>query len=78
LRAAENRRPGPDNIRRHLETYFQTHGVEIAAMLEMDAALGVRRAPIGSPCCRASLGSIGNGDLVVNPIVDPPSTPSSW
>ncbi|MGZ3330056.1 MAG: LysR family transcriptional regulator, partial [Xanthobacteraceae bacterium] len=33
--------PGPDNIRRrNLETYFQTHGVEIAAMLEMDAMIG--------------------------------------
>src|SRR5438105_7291067 len=33
--------PGPDNIRRrNLETYFQTHGVEIAAMLEIDAISG--------------------------------------
>ena len=33
--------PGPDNIRRrNLETYFQTHGVEVAAMLEMDAMIG--------------------------------------
>jgi hypothetical protein len=32
--------PGPDNIRRrNLETYFQAHGVEIAAMLEMDAMI---------------------------------------
>ncbi|MGC1623247.1 MAG: LysR family transcriptional regulator, partial [Pseudolabrys sp.] len=32
--------PGPDNIRRrNLETYFQSHGVEIAAMLEMDAMI---------------------------------------
>ncbi|MFZ0174928.1 MAG: LysR family transcriptional regulator, partial [Pseudolabrys sp.] len=32
--------PGPDNTRRrNLETYFQTHGVEIAAMLEMDAMI---------------------------------------
>ena len=33
--------PGPDNIRRrNLETYFQTHGVEVEAMLEMDAMIG--------------------------------------
>ncbi|MGC1640156.1 MAG: LysR family transcriptional regulator, partial [Pseudolabrys sp.] len=32
--------PGPDNIRRrNLETYFQSHGVAIAAMLEMDAMI---------------------------------------
>ena len=33
--------PGPDNTRRrNLDTYFQIHGVEIAAMLEMDAMIG--------------------------------------
>src|SRR5512142_2597720 len=33
--------PGPDNIRRrNLETYFQSHGVEIEAKLELDAMIG--------------------------------------
>lgn len=33
--------PGPQNIRRrNLETYFHTHGVEVAAMLELDAMIG--------------------------------------
>ena len=42
LRAAQDRAcPGRDNIRRrNLETYFQTHGVEVEAMLEMDAMIG--------------------------------------
>src|ERR1700722_4212427 len=32
--------PGPDNIRRrNLESYFQTHGVEIETKLEMDAMI---------------------------------------
>src|ERR1051325_2117334 len=32
--------PGPDNIRRrNLETYFHSHGVEVEAMLEMDAMI---------------------------------------
>jgi hypothetical protein len=33
--------PGRRHVRRrNLETYFQTHGVAIAAMLEMDAMIG--------------------------------------
>ncbi|HEX3710681.1 MAG TPA: LysR family transcriptional regulator, partial [Pseudolabrys sp.] len=32
--------PGPDNIRRrNLEVYFQTHGVEVDGLLEMDAMI---------------------------------------
>ena len=50
--------PGPDNIRRrNLETYFQAHGVEIEAMLEMDAMSSVttltRRAAV-KPSAQAS------------------------
>ena len=81
--AAEDCVPGPDNIRRrNLETYFQTHGVEVAAMLEMDAM-------IARSNCRAlrlrhhlpsviSVNDIGRGELIVNPIVSPSCTPSSW
>src|SRR5215471_10214178 len=70
--------PGPDNIRRrNLETYFQTHGVEVTAMLEMDAMIGtlefVARTDwltvLPSLIC---VHDISKGDLVVNPIVEPP------
>jgi LysR family transcriptional regulator, nitrogen assimilation regulatory protein len=70
--------PGPDNIRRrNLETYFQTHGVEIAAMLEMDAMIGTLEFVARSDWVTVlpgliSVNDIGRGSLVVNPIVDPP------
>jgi DNA-binding transcriptional LysR family regulator len=70
--------PGPDNIRRrNLETYFQTHGVEIAAMLEMDAMIGTLEFVARSDWLTVlpsviSVNDLGKGDLVVNPIVDPP------
>src|SRR6266851_4603460 len=69
--------PGPDNVRRrNLETYFQTHGVEIAAMLEMDAMIGTLEFVARSDWMTVlpsliSVNDIGKGDLVVNPI-DPP------
>jgi len=70
--------PGPDNIRRrNLETYFQTHGVEIAAMLEMDAMIGTLEFVARSDWLTVlpsviSVNDLGKGELVVNPIVDPP------
>jgi LysR family nitrogen assimilation transcriptional regulator len=70
--------PGPDNIRRrNLETYFQTHGVEIAAMLEMDAMIGTLEFVARSDWLTVlpsviSVNDLGRGELVVNPIVDPP------
>jgi LysR family transcriptional regulator, nitrogen assimilation regulatory protein len=70
--------PGPDNIRRrNLETYFQTHGVEIAAMLEMDAMIGTlefvgRTDWMTVLPSLISVNDIDKGDLVVNPIVEPP------
>ncbi len=69
--------PGPDNVRRrNLETYFQTHGVEIAAMLEMDAMIGTLEFVARSDWVTVlpsliSVNDIGTGDLVVNPIIDP-------
>jgi LysR family transcriptional regulator, nitrogen assimilation regulatory protein len=69
--------PGAQNVRRrNLETYFQTHGVEIAAMLEMDAMIGtlefVARSDwvtvLPSLIC---INDLDKGDLVVNPIVKP-------
>jgi LysR family transcriptional regulator, nitrogen assimilation regulatory protein len=70
--------PGPDNIRRrNLETYFQTHGVEVAALLEMDAMIGTLEFVARSDWVTVlpsliSVNDIGKGELVVNPIVDPP------
>jgi LysR family nitrogen assimilation transcriptional regulator len=69
--------PGPQNVRRrNLETYFHTHGVEVAAMLEMDAMIGtlefVARSDwvtvLPSLIC---INDIGKDDLVVNPIIKP-------
>jgi LysR family transcriptional regulator, nitrogen assimilation regulatory protein len=70
--------PGPDNIRRrNLETYFQTHGVEVAAMLEMDAMIGTLEFVARTDWLTVlpsliSVNDIDKGDLVVNPIVAPP------
>src|SRR5262245_13684129 len=70
--------PGPHNIRRrNLETYFQTHGIEVAAMLEMDAMIGTLEFVARSDWVTVlpsviSVNDIARGELVVNPIVDPP------
>lgn len=69
--------PGPDNIRRrNLETYFQSHGVEIEAVLEMDAMIGTLEFVSRSDWATIlpsliSVNDIGRGELVVNPLVDP-------
>jgi LysR family transcriptional regulator, nitrogen assimilation regulatory protein len=69
--------PGPENVRRrNLETYFQTHGVEVAAFLEMDAMIGTLEFVARSDWITVlpsliSVNDIGKGDLVVNPIVKP-------
>ncbi len=70
--------PGPDNTRRrNLDTYFQTHGVEIAAMLEMDAMIGTLEFVARTDWVTVlpsliSVNDIGKRELMVNPIVDPP------
>jgi LysR family tcuABC transcriptional regulator len=70
--------PGPDNVRRrNLETYFHTHGIEVAAMLEMDAMMGTLEYVARSDWVTVlpsviSVNDIAKGDLVVNPITDPP------
>lgn len=70
--------PGPDNIRRrNLETYFQTHGVEIAATLDMDAMIGTLEFVARSDWVTIlpsviSVNDIAGDELIVNPIVDPP------
>jgi DNA-binding transcriptional LysR family regulator len=69
--------PGPGNIRRrNLETYFQAHGVEIEAILEMDAMLATLEFVARSDWSTIlpsviSVNDIGRGELVVNPIVSP-------
>jgi LysR family transcriptional regulator, nitrogen assimilation regulatory protein len=69
--------PGPDNIRRrNLETYFQTHGVEVAALLEMDAMIGTLEFVARSDWVTIlpsviSVNDIERGGLVVNPLVAP-------
>jgi len=69
--------PSPDNIRRrNLETYFQAHGVEIEAMLEMDAMIATLEFVARSDWVTIlpsviSVNDIGRGELIVNPIVDP-------
>lgn len=69
--------PGPDNVRRrNLEVYFQSNGVAIAQMIEMDAMMAtfdfVARSDFvtvlpGLIC----VNDIGKDELIVNPI-DPP------
>ncbi|HZO45402.1 MAG TPA: LysR family transcriptional regulator [Xanthobacteraceae bacterium] len=69
--------PGPDNIRRrNLETYFQTHGVEVEALLEMDAMIGTLEFVARSDWVTVlpsliSVNDIGRAGLVVNPIAEP-------
>jgi len=69
--------PGAQNVRRrNLETYFQTHGVEIAARLEMDAMIGTLEFVAQSDWVTVlpsliCINDVGKGDLVVNPIVKP-------
>ena len=69
--------PGAGNIRRrNLDTYFQSHGVEIAAMLEMDAMIATLEFVARSDWVAVlpsliSVNDIGRGELIVNPVVDP-------
>ncbi len=69
--------PGPGNIRRrNLDTYFQSHGVEIEAMLEMDAMIATLEFVARSDWVAVlpsliSVNDIGRGELIVNPVVDP-------
>jgi LysR family tcuABC transcriptional regulator len=70
--------PGPDNVRRrNLETYFQTHGVAVDAMLEMDAMIGTLEFVARSDWVTVlpsliSVNDIATTSLIVNPIHDPP------
>ncbi|HET9902578.1 MAG TPA: LysR family transcriptional regulator [Xanthobacteraceae bacterium] len=70
--------PGPPNIRRrNLDTYFQTNGIPIDDLIEMDAMIGTLEfvaatewvAVLPSLIC---VNDIRRRDIIVNPIVDPP------
>ena len=70
--------PGPPNIRRrNLDTYFQTNGVPVDDLIEMDAMIGTLEfvaatdwiAVLPSLIC---VNDLERPDLVINPIVDPP------
>jgi len=69
--------PGPHNIRRrNLDTYFQSHGVDVEAMLEMDAMIATLEFVAHSEWVTVlpsviSVNDIGRGELIVNPIVEP-------
>jgi LysR family tcuABC transcriptional regulator len=69
--------PGRDNVRRrNLDTYFQTHGVEVEAMLELDAMIGTLELVARSDWVTVlpsliSVNDVVTGELTINPI-DPP------
>jgi LysR family transcriptional regulator, nitrogen assimilation regulatory protein len=70
--------PTQGNVRRrNIDTYLQTNGVAIARMIEMDAMIGTLEFVAGSDWVAVLPGlicvnDIKGGDLVVNPIADPP------
>ncbi len=70
--------PGRPNVRRrNIEIYLQTHGVEIADMMEMDAMIGTLEFVARSDWVAILSGLICVSDIecterVINPIFDPP------
>ena len=70
--------PSRSNVRRrNIEVYFQTHGVEVTDMIEMDAMIGTLEfvartdwvAILSGLIC---INDIGKSERVINPIYDPP------
>ena len=70
--------PSRSNVRRrNIEIYLQTHSVEIAEMIEMDAMIGTLEFVARSDWVAILSGlicvnDIGGGERVINPISDPP------
>jgi LysR family nitrogen assimilation transcriptional regulator len=70
--------PTPGNVRRrNIDTYLQTYGVAVERMIEMDAMIGTLEFVAASDWVAVLPGiicvnDIAGGDLVVNPIDDPP------
>jgi DNA-binding transcriptional LysR family regulator len=69
--------PSPDNIRRrNLETYFQTHGVAVESILEMDAMIATLELVARSDWVTIlpsviAVNDIARGELIVNPLIGP-------
>ena len=70
--------PGRTNVRRrNIEVYFQTHGVEVAAVIEMDAMISTLQLILRSDWVAILSGLICIADIdrqerVISPIFDPP------
>jgi LysR family tcuABC transcriptional regulator len=70
--------PGRTNVRRrNIEIYLQTHGVEVAEMIEMDAMIGTLDFVARSDWVAILSGLICISDVdrnrrVINPLFDPP------
>ena len=70
--------PSPQNVRRaRLESYFETHGVRVERLMEMDAMLGTLELVARSDWVTVLPGLICVGDAEgttrrVSPIADPP------
>ncbi|MEW6450415.1 MAG: LysR family transcriptional regulator [Pseudomonadota bacterium] len=70
--------PSHSNVRRrNIEVYFQTHNVEIADMMEMDAMIGTLEFVARSDWVAILSGlicfsDIGKRERVISPIFDPP------
>jgi len=70
--------PGRTNVRRrNIEIYFQTHGVEVADVIEMDAMISTLQFVLRSDWVAILSGLICFGDIerhdrVISPIYDPP------
>lgn len=70
--------PGRTNVRRrNIEIYLQTHGVEVADMIEMDAMIGTLEFVARSDWVAILSGlicisDIGKSERVINPLFDPP------
>ena len=70
--------PGRTNVRRrNMEIYFQTHGVEIADIIEMDAMISTLQFVLRSDWVAILSGliciaDIGRPERTISPIYDPP------
>ena len=71
--------PGRANVRRrNIEIYFQTHGIEVAEMIELDAMIGTLQLVMRSDWVAILSGLICIADIgrdtgrVISPIYDPP------
>ena len=70
--------PGRSNVRRrNIEIYLQTHGVEVADMMEMDAMIGTLEFVARSDWVAILSGlicvnDIGKSERIINPLFDPP------